>query len=186
MHCPEATSYLDMNVSSTKINYAICTDILLLHMSSDCALPLVSRNQSLERSIHNDTCVRETGNYSREGSSPRAESAQSEAPNKPKLKSHLSQEYVCAVKQQGGGRGWNKTIDRTYCGNRLYAWPICVELPCPTCSTCPSEFVHVKNSFKVCQKYLNAIRLFATVVDRVFLDCCLRKTQKQTIRGNQE
>ena len=65
MHCPEATSYLDMNVSNTHINYAIYTEILLLHMSSDCVLPLNSRSQCLERSIHSDACPRDRRAQSR-------------------------------------------------------------------------------------------------------------------------
>ena len=118
MHCPEATSYLDMNVSSTKYNYAIYTDILLLQ-SSDCALPLVSRSQCLERSIHSARVSERLVSYSREGSSRRAESAQREAPNK--LKSHLSQEYVCVPLNNREVDVGETFLDRTYCGKRPYA-----------------------------------------------------------------
>ena len=34
---------------------------------------------------------------------------------------------------------------------------------------CPKELVHIKRSFKLCQQYLNATQLLATVVDRVVL-----------------
>ena len=78
MHCPEATSYLDMNVSNTNNHLRIITDNLLVHVlevyvhwPSDFEKPM-PRTFYPQRSM----CPRDWVEHSREGSSQRRVLAQ--------------------------------------------------------------------------------------------------------------